>query len=192
MHTAKTLIDNAVKMCNSESELARRLGVFPQDIHQLKTGKRVLSPELAALIADVAGMDPRQAALDAVIERDLRKPDGGRVAEILGKALVAGAVATWLLGYAGYSIGAIETAASKLTVMHIVLSSLAMGAALRVLASATRTRTRTRIPLRCMSTCLRVFVSTRLQPARYAIGALSAAFAGMDRPGFACRKTAQK
>lgn len=120
MRLAETLIDSALKMCKTEAELARRIGVYPQDISHLKHGKRVLSPELAALIADVAGMDPRQAALDAVIERDLRRPDGGRIAEILGKVAAAGATALWAFYCAAPLIGATGSEAVQLTLMHIV------------------------------------------------------------------------
>lgn len=120
MKLAQTLIDNAVKMCESESDLARRLGMFPQDIHQLKTGKRVLSPEVATKLADIAGIDPRQAAIDALIERDLRNPAGGRVAEILGKALAAGVVATLVFVCSGLFSGATKSEAAQLTVRYIV------------------------------------------------------------------------
>ena len=117
---AKTLIDAAVKVCLSKAEVARRIGVHAPELNHLYSGHRVLSPEVAAKLADVAGMDARQAALDAIIERDLRSPTGGRVAEILGKALAAGAVVMWLFCFAVPSISAIESEAVQLTTLYIV------------------------------------------------------------------------
>lgn len=175
-------------MCSSDAELARRLEISPTLLSLMRSHDRAITTDTALKLGELLNIEARDALELAAIHNDTH----GKFRDYLGKALAAGVAAVWVFSYAGVPIGAMEAAASELTILHIVLSSIAMGTALRVLASATRTRTRTRIPLRFMSTCLRVFVSTWLQPARYALGALSAAFAGMDRPGFACRKTAQK
>lgn len=124
MKLAETLIDNAVKICGSQAELARRVGVHAPDISKLRAGKRTLTPELAALIADEAHMDARQAYIDAGIERDLANPNGGRLANVLGKALAAGVAAVLLFSYADLPISAMESAASELTILHIVLSEI--------------------------------------------------------------------
>lgn len=126
MKLAETLIDNAVKKCGSQAELARRVGVYAPDISKLRAGTRTLTPELAALIADEAHMDARQAYIDAGIERDLANPNGGRLADVLGKALAAGVAAVLVFSYADLPISAMESAASELTILHIVLGTLAV------------------------------------------------------------------
>ena len=96
MFLAQTLIDRAVKMCGSSAELAKRLEIYPADITNLKKGKRPLSPEIAAEIADIAGMDARQAAIDAIIERNAANRKGQRLADILGKAQAVARQRCWV------------------------------------------------------------------------------------------------
>lgn len=85
MKTVQTLIDKASKACGSDAALAQRMGIYPADISNLRAGKRALSPELAAEIADIAGEDARQAVIDAVIERNLTGKNGPLLNEIFGK-----------------------------------------------------------------------------------------------------------
>lgn len=100
MKLAELLIDKATKACGgNQAELARRMGIYPADVTNLKTGKRPLSPEIAAELADIAGEDARQAAIDAVIERSQGTRKGQVLREILGKGLHAGAWATLLCSY---------------------------------------------------------------------------------------------
>lgn len=112
MKLAEFLIDKAVKMCNdSYSELARRIEVYPTDITKLKQGKRPLSPEIAAELAEVAGLDARQAAIDAIIERNAANRKGALLADILGKGQPVGAAAMLGISYRGDSI--VDTAVIK-------------------------------------------------------------------------------
>ena len=112
MKLAEFLIDKAVKMCNdSYSELARRIEVYPTDITKLKQGKRPLSPEIAAELAEVAGLDARQAAIDAIIERNAANRKGALLADILGKGQAAGVAAMLDISYSGDS--RIDTAVMK-------------------------------------------------------------------------------
>lgn len=112
MKLAEFLIDKAVKVCNdSYSELARRIEVYPTDITKLKQGKRPLSPEIAAELAEVAGMDARQAAIDAIIERNAANRKGALLADILGKGQAVGAAAMLDISYRGDST--IDTATIK-------------------------------------------------------------------------------
>lgn len=110
---AKTLIDNAAKMCGSEAELARRIGTSPAALSHLKHGKREMSPETAALLADIAHMDAREAVIQAVIERNKTGPKAEQIREILGKALAAGVAAVLVFSYADLP-----------TILHIVLSRI--------------------------------------------------------------------
>lgn len=119
----KTLIDKATNNCYSRAELARMIKTSPQALQEMRDGKRPISPETAALLADIANEDPRQAVIDAVIERQKKDAKGVRIREILGKALVAGAGAVLLLSYSVPSINATATdleRASPLTTLYIV------------------------------------------------------------------------
>jgi DNA-binding transcriptional regulator YdaS (Cro superfamily) len=149
MKLGQTLIDAAVAVCGSQAELARRMGVYPADVNNLKTGKRPLSPELAAELADIAGEDARQAVIDAVIERNAGTRKGGALREILGKGLAAGVAAMWLFSYSDDSNCATEKIAKGQAIsnaLHIVLSG---GRWLRGMAIAIVTRWTASPSLRC-------------------------------------------
>lgn len=124
MKLGQTLIDKASKVCGSDAELARRIGVYPPDISNLRAGKRELSPEMAALIADVAGLDPQQAVIDAVIERNKTGQKAEQIRQILGKATAAGAAAMLLFFYGAPLFSAMGIEAPELTVLYIVLCAL--------------------------------------------------------------------
>lgn len=119
-----TLIDKAVEVCGSQAELARRMGIFPADVHNMQANKRPISPETAAELADIAGDDARQAVIDAIIIRNATNRRGAHLKEILGKALAAGVVGMWLFSYSGDSTYAMEKIASRFTSIHIVLSTI--------------------------------------------------------------------
>ena len=76
MTVAQTLIDKAIELCGTAAEVARRLEIDRSEITRLRKGTRPLSPELAAEIADIAGEDARQAAIDAIIERNEKNRKG--------------------------------------------------------------------------------------------------------------------
>lgn len=108
MQAAQTLIDKAVETCGSAAELARRMGIDRAEITRLRQGKRPLSPELAAEIADLAGEDARQAVIDAIIERNSDSRKGALLREILGKAQAAGGAAMCHISYSNASISATD------------------------------------------------------------------------------------
>lgn len=84
MKNNKTLIDKAIKVCGSVNELAERMGVQPNVISMLRGG-RTITPETAAELADIAGEDPREAAIRAIIERAKGTRRGTVLKEILEK-----------------------------------------------------------------------------------------------------------
>lgn len=112
MKIAKLLIDKATKTCGSDAEVARRLGIYPADVSNLRAGKRKLSPEIAAELAELAGEDARQAVIEAVIERNEGTRRGGLLREILGKGLAAGVAGMLLISYSG-SVSATSRAANE-------------------------------------------------------------------------------
>jgi len=89
------------------------MGIYPADISNLRAGKRPLSPELAAEIADIAGEDARQAVIDAIIERNAEGRKGALLREILGKARAAGGAAMCHISYNDASISATDSIAKK-------------------------------------------------------------------------------
>lgn len=113
MQYAETLIDKAIESCGSAAELARRMGIDRAEITKLRQGKRPLSPELAAELADIAGDDAREAAIHAIIERNAEGRKGHLLREILGKAIAAGVAGLLVFSYSGGSISATETIAAK-------------------------------------------------------------------------------
>lgn len=88
MQELKTLIDKASKVCGSDKALAHRMGIYQADVSHLRNGKRPFSPEIAAELADIAGEDAKQAALDAIIVRAVGTRKEGVMQEILGKNLL--------------------------------------------------------------------------------------------------------
>ncbi|MGB7422535.1 MAG: helix-turn-helix domain-containing protein [Comamonas sp.] len=120
MNTTQTLIDKAAKNCSSYSELARRIGTSHAALSEMKHGKREMSPETAALLADIANEDAREAVIRAVMERNKTGPKAQQIREILGKALAAGVAATLLFFYNAEPVGATETIATELTSLYIV------------------------------------------------------------------------
>ena len=67
MQALKTLIDTASKLCGSDTELAYQLGVHNTLISHMRSGKRNVTPETAAKLAQLLGGDTRLAAVNAVI-----------------------------------------------------------------------------------------------------------------------------
>lgn len=94
-----SLIDKASKMCGGDSALADRLGIPRQNVYLMRTGKRTVSPATAAELADIAGEDARQAAIDAVIESVRGTRREVTLREILGKGIAAGVAAMLVFSY---------------------------------------------------------------------------------------------
>lgn len=79
----KTLIDKAIKVCGSGKELARRLGVNQTVVSMMKND-RTISPEMAAILADIAGDNAREAAIEAMVFNAIGTKREALLAEILG------------------------------------------------------------------------------------------------------------
>ena len=67
-------------------------------------------------------MKARDALELAAIHNDVH----GKFRDYLGKALAAGVAAVLVFSYADLPISAMESAANELTILHIVLSTLAV------------------------------------------------------------------
>lgn len=113
MQYAPTLIDKASKVCKSDAELARRLGVSRAAVSMMRSGKLKISPEMAAFMADIAGENARDAYIAAGIENARGTKYEGALREVLGKALAAGVAGLLVFSYNGDSISATETIAKN-------------------------------------------------------------------------------
>lgn len=107
MEELKTLIDKASEMCGSDSALAARMGISQSCISDMRHRGRTITPETAAELADIAGLDARQAAIVAIIVRARGTRREGAMQKILGKALAAGVAAMLVFSY--------ETGSNSLT-----------------------------------------------------------------------------
>lgn len=120
MKHVQILIDKAAKKCGGDQALADRLGIARPNVSLMRAGKRPISPATAAELADIAGEDAREAAIDAVIEsaRGTRRESVLRA--ILGKGLVAGVVGMLAFSYSGDSISAMENVVKTTNSLYIV------------------------------------------------------------------------
>jgi len=124
MQYVKPLIDSASEMCGGNSALAEKMGIPRQNVYLMRTGKRPISPATAAELADIAGDDAREAAIEAIIESAKGTRRESVLREILGKALAAGVAGMLVFFYSGDSIFATEKIANKLDSLYIVSSRL--------------------------------------------------------------------
>ena len=126
MKSVVPLIDKAAKMCGGYEKLAERLGTSPAAVSHMKAGKRPISPETAAELADIAHEDVQWAVNMAIIERNAGTEKGERLARILGEARYAiGAAVVAVLLFSPKDSPAMSTDLAnsqlcKLTKMHIV------------------------------------------------------------------------
>lgn len=112
MKLGLSLLDKASRVCGSDTELAKRLGVQRAFVSQMRGGHIKISPSTAAEMADIAGEDARQAAIDSLIENAKGTRREGVLREVLGKALAAGVAAMCLFSYSEGSIYAMENKAT--------------------------------------------------------------------------------
>lgn len=70
MEQGHSLIDAAVKKCGSRYALSKRTGIPESTLSFIYSGKRGMSPVVAAKLAAEAGLDAREAAAVAMIESE--------------------------------------------------------------------------------------------------------------------------
>jgi transcriptional regulator with XRE-family HTH domain len=123
MQYVEPLIDRAAKVCGSDDALAKRLGTARPNISLMRAGKRAISPETAAELADIAGEDAREAAIAAIIEGAKGTRRESVLRDILGKGLAAGVVGMLVFSYSSDAISATEKIARKIDSLYIVSSN---------------------------------------------------------------------
>lgn len=115
MQSVVALIDKASQACGGDSALARHMGISKTLISLMRSGERGITPATAAELADIAGDDARQAAIDAIIEGAKGTRKENTLREILGKARAAGGAAMCHISYSEGSISATDSIATSAT-----------------------------------------------------------------------------
>lgn len=124
MQALETLIDKAAKVCGSDNALAERIGIARPNISLMRAGKRPISPATAAELANIAGEDPREAAIDAVIESAKGTRRESVLRDILGKALAAGAAGVSAISYNEESTLGMELATKSKQIVKPVVQRI--------------------------------------------------------------------
>lgn len=102
------LIDKASAIAGSDNKLAALIGTTRMAISDWRNGRRPCPPEQQALIASVAGFDPQQTALRALVQRHEGTPMGDKLMRVLGKPSLA------IGGVVGF-VGAVALAIFSMT-----------------------------------------------------------------------------
>ena len=95
MKSLETLLDMARAKVHSDAELARTIGVERQALHEMRRGKRAISPETVTALCDVLQL-PGDEAREWVAIALIANPKNASRAEMLKRALFA----YWVAGVA--------------------------------------------------------------------------------------------
>lgn len=77
------LITKASAKLGSEYKVAKAVGATPQRLSDWKTGRATCMAEDRALLADIAGEDPLEEIVTALMERAAGKPKEARLRDVL-------------------------------------------------------------------------------------------------------------
>jgi hypothetical protein len=98
------LIDAASKIAGSDNKLSLLCGCSRMRMSDWRKGRAPCPPEFQALLASIAGFDPQETAIRALVQRHEGTPMGEKLMRVLGKpSLVIGAA----VGSAGASAAGI-------------------------------------------------------------------------------------
>ena len=86
MEYGLSLIDKASKVCGSTYKLCKELEYAESNMTAIKKGRRQLPLELVPVLAEIAGIDAREALARCMAER---LPERSRARAILGEARAA-------------------------------------------------------------------------------------------------------
>lgn len=87
LQAINALIDAAKAKAGSDYKVAQMLGITPARLGDWRAGRQTAQPEDHALIAAIAGLDPEEALVRAVIAKHADKPKGERLLSVLGNVL---------------------------------------------------------------------------------------------------------
>jgi len=77
------LIEQASAIAGSDYKLAKEIGTTPQRVSNWRRGEQPCPVEDQALIADLAGVDPVEQIIEALLERNADKPRGAKLNSLL-------------------------------------------------------------------------------------------------------------
>ena len=83
MSTQETLIDKVEKRGISRYAISKATGVPDSTLSDIQSGKLGMSPKVAALVAELAEVDPREAALTAIVNGEKNAAKRERLAKLL-------------------------------------------------------------------------------------------------------------
>lgn len=89
----QTLIDKAAKVCGSAYKLSKETGFSEANISRVRAGKRELPIEWVPVLAEIAGVNARDAVAEVLAEQ---MPEGSRARAILGGVRAVGVAAMLL------------------------------------------------------------------------------------------------
>lgn len=87
MQQLNELLEQANEKCGNYSKLAEMLGVSRMLVSQWKTGAKPCPPEEQARIANLMGLNPVEALINAVLERHAGTAKGDELGRVLGEWL---------------------------------------------------------------------------------------------------------
>lgn len=128
-----SLIDKAVEVCGSRYKVAKRIRVSEATLSTVYRGKAPLSPEVAAKLADVAGMDAMRAAAVAIIERE---PDPLEREVLRGVFFPAHAVVMLLFSISAVLSGLFATSDAKASPSRVALETSCKDTSLYIMLTA--------------------------------------------------------
>jgi|GEM_PF-6852515 len=119
------LLDAAKEKTGSDYKTAKLLGITPQKVCDWRSDrpKGRAQPEDHALVAELAGLDPEDALVRAIIEKHADTPKGERLLSALGKGWrQTGAVAMSLIFGSVASFDLVD----RISTMCIMLTCIAL------------------------------------------------------------------
>lgn len=141
----KILIDEAINLCGSGAELARRLGVERSEVSQWRLGHRPVSPMTVGLLCHLLNLRPEEAQrLAALAVVEAAPPDKASVlrrvffaSTQIGVAVCFALVTCWTGGAQAEGVKTTADVVNSLYIVHSLKRALgAMGASLRAWAIA--------------------------------------------------------
>lgn len=102
----RVLLDAAAKVAGSDYKLAQLIGVPRQTVSHWRSGKKPCPVEDQALMASIAGMNPEETLIRAVLEKHANTAKGEKLLSALGNVSrrIGEAVTSVFFGSAGWAL----------------------------------------------------------------------------------------
>lgn len=97
MQTVVSLLTQALSLCSSKRDLARRLGCSEQNLQALMKGARHLTTAQAIALANMTGIPPAEVLAVDAIEREKDPEERGRFREAFFRRGIVGGAAIMII-----------------------------------------------------------------------------------------------